>query len=96
MAARDAHHSGSFLMGVHHFLVTSHVCLIEKTMQLCFGSHREVFPMSATFWLFLVSVLEKEGFICIFVWCVSVSQNKRTLKMCDYGVTLTSNFVEIS
>ena len=26
---RDDHQSGSFLVGVHHFLVVSHFCLLE-------------------------------------------------------------------
>ena len=74
----DVHQSGSDFLGVYHFLVVSHFCLIEKKDSVLGVIERSFsrVPLSDCF-LFLLDRQEK---FCVFVYCVCVS---------CYGVTLT-------
>ena len=60
---------GFFSCGVHHFLVISHVYIIERKRcpSLCLLCYRDIFYIRATLWLFLASVIHREGFICVLV-----------------------------
>ena len=45
----------------------------EKRLDLCFGWHREVFFMSDTFWLFLLSAWKTGKVLFVFLYVVFVS-----------------------
>ena len=51
--------------------------------------------MSATFWLFLVSVIDREGFICVFVCRVCFS-DQEDFESLSLRVTLTSDIDEVT
>ena len=44
----------------------------EKKLNLCFGWHREVFFVSDTFWLFLISVWKTGKVLFVFLYVVFV------------------------
>lgn len=77
---RNAYQFGSFLVGVHHFLVISYFCLIEKVWLVFWVSWRDLF-MRVHFWLFHVSAWKSvQSLICIFVCSAFVSHYVMTLK----------------
>lgn len=51
---RNIHKSGCFLVCAPFSGCFSFLPGKEKRLDLCFGCHKEVFCMNATFWLFLI------------------------------------------